>query len=104
MNRLAAVTGATGFLGGHVLQSLVAEGWRLRLLVRRDPRLELGPDPVELVPGDLHDRDALSELVAGADAVIHIAGAIKARNRADFMSINRDGTREVAAAWDAHAP
>ncbi|MEM7669821.1 MAG: NAD-dependent epimerase/dehydratase family protein [Pseudomonadota bacterium] len=104
MKRLAAVTGATGFLGGHVLRSLVGDGWRLRLLVRRDPRLALGPDPVELVAGDLHDRDAVSELVAGADAVIHIAGAIKARNRADFMSINRDGTREIAAAWDAHAP
>ena len=113
MSRLAAVTGSTGFLGRHVLRALVADGWRLRLLVRSDPRLTLAiPDdcPVELVLGDLTDPanltdpGTLRQLVTGADAIIHIGGAIKAPNRASFMRINRDGTEALAKAWQADAP
>jgi nucleoside-diphosphate-sugar epimerase len=46
----------------------------------------------------------LRELVAGADAVVHLAGAIKGRSRADFMAANADGTAALADAWRAHAP
>lgn len=101
---LAAVTGATGFVGRHVVEHFAAAGWRLRLLVRRDPDLACGDRPVELIPGSLSDREALAELVRGADAVIHVAGAIKARNRAGFMTANADGTAAMAAAWRREAP
>lgn len=107
MTRLAAITGATGFLGRHALAALAREGWRLRLLVRRDPAL-FGPDapaePVEIVPGRLADAAALEALVAGADAVIHLAGATRARDRAAFMRTNRDGTATLARAWADRAP
>lgn len=104
MARLAAVTGATGFVGRHIVQALSNEGWRLRLLVRRQPDLDLGLHPVELVPGTLKDAEALRALVRGADAVIHVAGAIKARSREDFMAVNAEGTRRVVAAREEVAP
>jgi nucleoside-diphosphate-sugar epimerase len=103
--RLAAVTGITGFIGGHLAGELTRRGWRLRVLARSMPRSPgvAGP-PVEVVQGSLSDPDALQGLVAGADAVLHLAGAIKGRSRADFMAANADGTAALAAAWRAHAP
>jgi len=103
---LAAVTGGTGFVGRHVVRALAAEGWRVRLLVRRNPRLDLGPDaaPVELVPGALGEPSAMEALVDGADAVIHCAGAVAAPTRAAFFRANRDGTRALAGACARRAP
>ncbi|MBO1078057.1 NAD-dependent epimerase/dehydratase family protein [Roseomonas haemaphysalidis] len=99
---VAALTGGTGFIGQHVAAALAAAGWKVRLLCRRDivsPRLaDVTP---ELVLGDLADPAALRRLVAGATAVVHLAGLTKARNRDGFMQVNRDGTallsRTVAA-------
>ena len=103
--RLAAVTGVTGFIGGHLAGALARRGWRLRVLARRMPRLHgmAGP-PVEVVQGALSDQGALRDLVAGADAVLHLAGAIKGRNRDDFMRANAEGTAALATAWRAEAP
>jgi nucleoside-diphosphate-sugar epimerase len=103
--RLVAVTGITGFIGGHLAGELTRRGWRLRALVRSMPRFPAvaGP-PVEVVQGSLSDRKSLQGLVAGADAVLHLAGAIKGRSRADFMAANADGTAALAEIWRAHAP
>jgi nucleoside-diphosphate-sugar epimerase len=103
--RLAAVTGVTGFIGSHLAAELARRGWRLRVLVRSMPRLPAleGP-PLEVVQGSLSDADALAGLVHGADAVVHLAGAIKGRDRADFMRANAEGTAALAQAWRAHAP
>jgi nucleoside-diphosphate-sugar epimerase len=50
------------------------------------------------VTGDLFNKMALAELVSGADAVLHLAGAIKARGREAFFAINRDGTANLVRA------
>jgi nucleoside-diphosphate-sugar epimerase len=103
--RLAAVTGITGFIGGHLAGELTRRGWRLRVLARSMPRLQgLAGPPVEVVQGSLSDQKSLQGLVAGADVVLHMAGAIVGRNRADFMAANAGGTAELAAAWRTHAP
>jgi nucleoside-diphosphate-sugar epimerase len=52
----------------------------------------------DVVIGDLRDDRALSRLLVGADAVIHLAGLIKARTRADFFAVNEGGTRSLALA------
>ena len=102
---LAAVTGATGFLGRHVVAALAAAGWRTRLLVRQDPVHPLFRDLVpEIVPGDLGDGRALARLVRGADAVVHLAGLIKAVDRAAFMAVNEGGSARLARAVAAEAP
>lgn len=105
MTRIAAVTGGTGFLGRHTARALIDAGWRVRLLCRRAPDLpELADAPLDLTLGDLGDDRALDAFCAGASAVIHIAGAVKARDRAGFMAVNADGAASVASAWRRRAP
>lgn len=98
MSRLVAVTGASGFVGPHLVAALARRGFRLRLLVRRwSPLPSLAGVAADIVLGDLGDEAALKRLVAGADAVVHAAGLIKTRRPADFMTVNRDGTARLSA-------
>jgi nucleoside-diphosphate-sugar epimerase len=100
-----AVTGATGFVGSHVIRRLVAAGHPVRILARRMPITALTPEkPLEVVLGDLDDQAALHRLVDGVDAVIHLAGVIKARHAIEFHKVNVEGTRHVAAALAAASP
>jgi nucleoside-diphosphate-sugar epimerase len=94
------VTGGTGFVGAHLVKALVARGDRVTALVRR-PALaaQLGwSADVRLVRGDLSAEAALREGSTGADVVYHVAGQIAARNLAEFMACNRDGTANVLEA------
>jgi len=96
--KLVAVTGATGFVGPHLVSALARRGFRLRLLIRRwSPLPSLAGVEADMVLGDLSDEAALKRLVAGADAVVHAAGLIKARRPDDFMRVNRDGTALLSA-------
>ncbi len=93
MPRLAAITGATGFVGRYIVSALAARGWSVRILARRPPdHPQLAHLKLEAVFGDLSDRSALRELVDGADAVIHAAGLIKARTATAFRAVNVGGT------------
>lgn len=91
---VVAVTGATGFLGRHIVTALKAAGLAPRLLIRRDAPEFSGVDTVR---GGLEDADALAALVAGAAAVVHAAGLIKG-GPAEFLRVNRDGTGALARA------
>lgn len=104
MGRLVAVTGATGFVGPHLVAALARRGWRLRLLVRRwSPLPSLAGVDADLILGDLSSEQALRQLVDGADAVIHAAGLIKAKTDRDFLPVNRDSAALLSAlAPDAH--
>jgi nucleoside-diphosphate-sugar epimerase len=98
MGRLVAVTGATGFVGPHLVAALARHGYKVRLLIRRwSPVPSLAGVEAEIVLGDLADEAALRRLVDGVDTVIHAAGLIKARAPADFMTVNRDGTARLSA-------
>jgi nucleoside-diphosphate-sugar epimerase len=104
MGRLVAVTGATGFVGPHLVAALARRGWRLRLLVRRwSPLPSLAGVDADLVLGDVSSEQALRRLVEGADAVVHAAGLIKAKAERDFLPVNRDSAALLSAlAPDAH--
>jgi nucleoside-diphosphate-sugar epimerase len=98
MARVAAITGATGFVGPHLVAALARHGWKFRLLMRRwTPLPSLPGVEAEIVWGDLSDDSSLKTLVTGADAVVHAAGLIKARRRIDFDRVNRDGTARLSA-------
>lgn len=92
---ILAITGGTGFVGGRTIALALAAGHRVRALARRaqPPR-----DGVTWVTGTLDDRTALAAWVRDATAVIHIAGAVNAPDRAGFAAANVAGTRSVAAA------
>jgi nucleoside-diphosphate-sugar epimerase len=96
---IAAVTGATGFLGRHIARALDARGYRVRMLARRDPLHPLlaGLD-AEVVAGGLFDAAALERLVGGAALVVHAAGLVKAARERDFWAVNRDGAGLLARA------
>jgi len=98
VSRLVAITGATGFVGPHLVAALARRGWKIRLLVRRwSPLPSLAGIEADMVLGDVSDEAALGRLVAGADTIIHAAGLIKARKPSDFMAVNRDGTALLSA-------
>ncbi|HJQ57680.1 MAG TPA: NAD-dependent epimerase/dehydratase family protein [Vineibacter sp.] len=103
MSGLVAVSGATGFIGQHLIATLSARGVRLRLLVRRLPVLpaDAAIGSIELVLGDVTDPPTLRRLVSGATAVIHLAGAIKALRRADFFRQNAQPVADLLAALAA---
>lgn len=99
------LTGATGFIGGHVARMLVADGHEVVALVRTPEKaLDLQELGVELAPGDITEPDTLPGPMEGADGVFHMAAWYKlgARNRDMAHAINVDGTRNVlVAARDA---
>ncbi len=87
MPKTIALTGATGFIGGHILAALTLRGHQVRALSRR-PVDTAGLSSVEWIKGSLTDPAVLDCLVQDADAVIHCAGAVKAARRADFFDAN----------------
>lgn len=102
---LVAVTGATGFIGRRLAPALALAGWRVRLLLRRDPVVpEWRMFRPQVVAGDLGDSVALERLVEEAHVVIHLAGLIKAARRSQFFAVNRDGAAALAAITAQVAP
>ncbi len=91
---VAFVTGGTGFVGSHLVEELIGRGYRVRALVRSDPKW-LADLSIETISGDLHDADALRRGVAGADLVAHVAGLTRARTQEPLDRANVDGTRAV---------
>jgi nucleoside-diphosphate-sugar epimerase len=102
------LTGATGFIGGHVARQLLADGHDVVALVRTPGKaLALEELGVELVEGDITEPDTLAAPMEGADGVFHMAAWYKvgARQRDVAHAINVDGTRNVLeAARDAMIP
>jgi nucleoside-diphosphate-sugar epimerase len=99
---LIAVTGGTGFVGRHMISALLERGYNVRALARTPAKLsDLTHENLDVLQGSLGSND--EEFVNGADIVLHMAGLIKARTRADIMAVNRDDTGAIAkAAQDAN--
>jgi len=93
------VTGATGFIGTHLVKALVEKGRDVRCLVRKTSNTtylkKLG---VELVYGDLLDRDSLKGIVKGVNIVYHLAGEVYSKRTSDYYKVNVDGTKNLLEA------
>src|SRR5436305_3362844 len=94
------LTGGSGFLGSFVAEQLAAEGHVVRALVRpRSDKRALEKLPgIEFAAGAIEDRASLGPAIDGVDAVIHVAGIVKARKPADFFAVNTQGTKNLLEA------
>jgi nucleoside-diphosphate-sugar epimerase len=68
-----ALTGATGFIGSHILTELFEHGHEVTALVRNDTQADIAADRATPVVVDLYDRAAVASLFSGADGAIHTA-------------------------------
>lgn len=92
------ITGATGFVGGHVARQYAAEGASLRLLTRQTSRLDsLSGIDAEMVKGDLREPEKLRSALEGCDALVHVAADYRlwVRDPEQMYAANVDGTREL---------
>jgi nucleoside-diphosphate-sugar epimerase len=96
---LIALTGATGFIGQHLLRELPRRGYRCRVLLRRPVEMPL--DCASAVIGDLARPENLSAALADVDAVVHSAGVPEGASgvpEADHRQLNAEATRTLARA------
>jgi dihydroflavonol-4-reductase len=101
----ALVTGATGFIGSHLVELLLKKNVSVRVLLRRSSDTRWLKDlPVELEYGDLFDHDALRKAVTGVDYVYHSAGLTKAKTREEYFRGNEAGTVNILGATEKFAP
>ena len=96
----ALVTGATGLVGSHLVEKLVARKDHVRALVRATSKIEhLQTLDVELVFGDLRDPGALREAARGADVIFHCAAKVQLPgDGGDVFEINVEGTKNMLEA------
>ncbi len=96
------VTGASGFIGQHLVRVLLERGDRVRALVRSrvrgEPLTRLG---ASLVLGDITQPESVRAAVCGCEVVFHLAGLIASPHLRGFLAVNEAGTRHVTAACAA---
>ncbi|MDY0004579.1 MAG: NAD-dependent epimerase/dehydratase family protein [Polyangia bacterium] len=106
--KLVAVTGASGYLGSHLVELLLGEGYRVRGVVRDPGRAEKvahlrrlaegAAHPLELVAGDLLAPGSFDEAFRGCEAVFHLASSVRLRAKdpqAEIVDVAVKGTRNV---------
>lgn len=99
MSQRILVTGATGFVGSHLAESLLAAGNIVRLLVRNPRNLKwFEPAPFEIVRGDFAELGMLRDSVQDVDAIVHCAGVTKTAHPQEFFQINEKATRDLCRA------
>ena len=106
-DRMALVTGATGFTGGHLARTLQRRGYAVRALVRQaaSPAAQsLAADGIELAEGDAADADAIDRASEGCSHIFHIAAVYRTANHPDsyYYAVNRDSVTHVLAAAEKH--
>lgn len=99
MDRTALITGASGFVGGHLAQSLASQKTQVKLLVRKTSRLPFAPTPeMELCHGDVTDLPSLEAAMKGVQTVYHLAGLLRGVDLSAYEKVNAEGTRNVCEA------
>jgi len=86
---VAAVTGARGLIGGYLVEELLAKGWKVRILSRKE-RSIIEDSLVSIEIGDINDEVALKALLNGADALFHCAAELTDESK--MYDVNVEGT------------
>jgi nucleoside-diphosphate-sugar epimerase len=98
------LTGASGFVGSHVLDNLRSRGIPTAVLLRSGSNarfIEAHLSSIEVCTGSISDPPSLRRAMTGVTHIIHCAGATKARRNSEFYEINQAGTRNVVEAANA---
>jgi UDP-glucose 4-epimerase len=95
------LTGASGLVGSRLLPRLANAGFDCRALVRRD--IDLPPETAA-VRGDLGDPGCLPRALEGVEAIVHLAALFRTDDEHAIWKANLDGTRNLIAAAEVHAP
>jgi len=104
MNSSVLITGATGFVGGHLVKACISKGWKVRVFTLPGDEgatalLEMG---VELFEGDISDAEAVLNSAKGTDLIFHCAGIVSDWAPDElFRKVIVDGTENVCAAAKA---
>ena len=101
---ISLVTGASGFVGSHVVRQLLKRGAKVRVLVRRQsPIKNLEGLAVEVVPGDLTDPESVRRAVSGCRYLYHVAADYRlwSPDPRVLYRVNVQGTRNILEAADA---
>jgi nucleoside-diphosphate-sugar epimerase len=101
----ALVTGGTGFIGSHLVETLLQKGADVRCLLREssDSRWLAGLS-IETFRGDFSERESLNEAVKGIDVVFHLAGVTKALHQKTYFEVNALGTDHLIHACLKSSP
>jgi 2-alkyl-3-oxoalkanoate reductase len=100
MSLVYLITGATGFVGGHIAEACAARGDKVRTIARpgSDTTL-LEPIGAEIIRGDLLDAEAVQKAVDGADVVVHCAAKVGDQGPVDeYRAVNVEGLRALLEA------
>ncbi len=91
------VTGASGFIGGHLVKALIREGLPVRALVRTDKILPFPREKAEIFFGDITDAQSLIGAMRNVDTVFHLASVInfETESIALYQNINITGTENI---------
>lgn len=97
--RIAVVTGANGFVGSHLVDLLLSEGFAVRCITRRSSDLKwLKGKDIEICDCGLFDKEALSKQFQGAEYIFHVAGVVKSKKPEGYYIGNVETTRTLLEA------
>ncbi len=98
-NSPVLITGASGFVGSHLAESLSRQKVKVKLLVRNTSRLPFPITPLmELCYGDVTDLESVRKAVKGVKIVYHLAGILRGADYSAYQMVNTEGTRNVCQA------
>jgi len=98
------VTGASGFIGRHLVKRLIEEGLNPVCLAHQDRQMAGNHPGTTWIRGDLSHPHQYADILRNVDFVIHLAGIITTRRREDYYRTNVNGTRMLLEACRANAP